>query len=127
MAITSFKNVDDYKYSMGDVIFRKRGSMKKKINCDDLKKMEPLKSPLTLEEATKEAARCLLCDDAPCSKGAPQIQIREDLFVRSGSPTLRARQGLSGTINVLGEVCAYTCPTEKLSRRGVHIPKWAMR
>lgn len=88
--------------------------MGKKLNYDNISKMEPLQTPLSLEDATKEAARCLLCEDAPCSKGCPASTdpgkfIRQIRFAnhKGAARTIRAN-------NVLGEVCAYTCPTEKL-------------
>lgn len=77
--------------------------------------------------AIKEASRCLLCHDAPCSQGCP-AQTDPGKFIRS--VYFRNFKGAAETIrenNALGAVCARVCPTEKLcqaecSRSGIDKP-----
>lgn len=68
---------------------------------------------LTLSTAMQEAARCLLCADAPCSKACP-AGTDPARFIRS----LRFQnvKGAAEVIrenNALGAVCARVCPTER--------------
>lgn len=68
--------------------------------------------------AIKEASRCLLCHDAPCSQACP-AQTDPEKFIRS--IYFRNFKGAAETIrenNALGAVCARVCPTEKLCQRG---------
>ncbi|ADO47818.1 NAD(P)-dependent oxidoreductase [[Enterobacter] lignolyticus] len=68
--------------------------------------------------AIKEASRCLLCHDAPCSQSCP-AQTDPGKFIRS--IYFRNFKGAAETIrenNALGAVCARVCPTEKLCQRG---------
>lgn len=68
--------------------------------------------------AIKEASRCLLCHDAPCSQDCP-AQTDPGKFIRS--IYFRNFKGAAETIrenNALGAVCARVCPTEKLCQRG---------
>ncbi|MDI5822361.1 hypothetical protein MJI95_28085, partial [Salmonella enterica subsp. enterica serovar Kentucky] len=68
--------------------------------------------------AIKEASRCLLCHDAPCSQACP-AQTDPGKFIRS--IYFRNFKGAAETIrenNALGAVCARVCPTEKLCQRG---------
>ncbi|AYF54637.1 dihydropyrimidine dehydrogenase [Clostridium novyi] len=77
--------------------------------------------------AIEEAARCLLCYDAPCSKACP-ADTNPAKFIRS----LRFRnlKGAVETIrenNVLGGICSRVCPTSKYcegacSRCGIDKP-----
>ena len=67
--------------------------------------------------AMQEAARCLLCFDAPCSKNCP-AGTDPAKFIRS--VRLRNIKGAAETIrenNPLGAVCAYTCPHEKFCEK----------
>lgn len=67
---------------------------------------------LTLQQAIEEAHRCLLCHDAPCSKGCPGGTdpgkfIRQIRFYNL--------KGAARTVlrnNPLGGACAYVCPTD---------------
>ena len=72
-------------------------------------------TPATVME---EAARCLLCHDAPCSQDCPAGTdpgkfIRSIRFgnVRGAAETIREN-------NALGAVCARVCPTEKYCQKG---------
>lgn len=67
--------------------------------------------------AMEEASRCLLCEDAPCSKGCPSGTdpakfIRSIRFnnINGAAETIREN-------NILGAVCALVCPTERLCQQ----------
>lgn len=69
---------------------------------------------MTRMQATAEAARCLYCYDAPCTKACP-TRIDVASFIRK-----IAQDNLTGAArvileaNVLGASCARVCPTEVL-------------
>ena len=77
--------------------------------------------------ALEEAARCLLCHDAPCSKGCP-AGTNPAKFIRS--IRFRNGRGAAETIrenNILGGTCARVCPYDNLceeacSRCGIDRP-----
>ena len=72
----------------------------------------------THRTAIEEAARCLLCHDAPCSKGCP-AGTDPAKFVRS--IRFRNVKGAAETIrsnNVLGGSCARVCPYAKRHVQG---------
>jgi len=81
----------------------------------------------THRTALEEAARCLLCHDAPCSKGCP-AGTDPAKFIRS--IRFRNPKGAAETIrenNVLGGTCARICPYDNLceeacSRCGIDRP-----
>ena len=81
----------------------------------------------THRTAMEEAARCLLCHDAPCSKGCP-AGTDPAKFIRS--IRFRNVKGAAETIrsaNVLGGTCARVCPYDNLceeacSRCGIDKP-----
>lgn len=81
----------------------------------------------THRTALEEAARCLLCHDAPCSKGCP-AGTDPGKFIRS--IRFRNPKGAAETIrenNVLGGSCARVCPYDNLceeacSRCGIDKP-----
>jgi dihydropyrimidine dehydrogenase (NAD+) subunit PreT len=83
--------------------------------------------PYTAITAAEEAARCLLCHDAPCSKGCP-AGTDPGKFIRS--IRFQNNKGAAETIrenNPLGGVCARVCPYDKLcelecSRTGIDRP-----
>ncbi|MBA7800851.1 NAD(P)-dependent oxidoreductase [Citrobacter freundii] len=80
-----------------------------------LDELTPAFTPLL---AIKEASRCLLCHDAPCSQDCP-AQTDPGKFIRS--IYFRNFKGAAETIrenNALGAICARVCPTEKLCQRG---------
>lgn len=76
------------------------------------------KKGLTPLLAQEEAARCLLCLDAPCSKACPS-QTDPAKFIRS--IRFLNYDGAIDTIrlnNPLGGICARVCPTEKYCQQG---------
>lgn len=81
----------------------------------------------THRTAMEEAARCLLCYDAPCSQGCP-AGTDPAKFIRS--IRFRNVKGAAETIrenNVLGGTCARVCPYDRLceeacSRCGIDRP-----
>lgn len=81
----------------------------------------------TPRTAMEEAARCLLCHDAPCSKGCP-AGTDPAKFIRS--IRFRNVKGAAETIrenNILGGTCAHVCPYNRLceeacSRCGIDRP-----
>ncbi|MFU0929791.1 FAD-dependent oxidoreductase [Kluyvera cryocrescens] len=82
---------------------------------DYLDELIPAFTPLL---AIKEASRCLLCHDAPCSQSCP-AETNPGKFIRS--VYFRNLKGAAETIrenNALGAVCARVCPTEKLCQHG---------
>ncbi len=82
--------------------------------ADDFKEME---KGFDFTQALAEADRCLLCYDAPCSKGCP-AETDPGTFIRK----LRFRN-LTGAIrtiktnNVLGGACGVLCPTARLCEK----------
>lgn len=80
-----------------------------------------------LKTAMEEAARCVLCYDAPCSKGCPSDTKPAD-FIRS--IRFRNIKGAAATIreaNALGGCTAKTCPYDRMceeacSRTGIDKP-----
>jgi len=84
-------------------------------------------APFTPRTVIEEAARCLLCHDAPCSKGCP-AGTDPGKFIRS--IRFRNFKGAVETVrenNILGGACARICPYDKLceeacSRTGIDKP-----
>jgi dihydropyrimidine dehydrogenase (NAD+) subunit PreT len=81
------------------------------VRADALGELLP---PLTRNEAAVEAARCLMCYDAPCTHACP-THIDVPKFIKKiATENLR---GSSRTIlesNLLGATCARVCPVQEL-------------
>ena len=98
--------------------------MSKVVNTGYLTEAE---AGFTNRTAMEEAARCLLCHDAPCSKGCP-AGTDPAKFIRS--IRFRNVDGAIETIrtnNILGGTCARVCPYDRLceeacSRCGIDKP-----
>lgn len=91
--------------------------MKKKIKLHNIKKFESMRDVLNLEDAIKESNRCLLCEDAPCSKGCP-AGTDPGKFIRQIK--FENYKGAARTVrdnNIFGSVCSYICPVEKLCEK----------
>lgn len=72
---------------------------------------------MTLQDAVSESGRCLLCEDAPCSKGCPAGTdpgkfIRQIRFANYKGAARTIRNN-----NIMGFACAFTCPVEKLCEK----------
>lgn len=74
----------------------------------------PVPTPLATGEARAEAARCLFCFDAPCTRACPTA-IDVPRFIRQilHENDLGAARTILGA-NVFGGSCARACPTEVL-------------
>ena len=70
--------------------------------------------PLSLDEARVEAARCLYCFDAPCTRACP-THIDVPRFIRQilHHDELSAAHTILDA-NIFGGSCARACPTEVL-------------
>ncbi|MBZ9622029.1 FAD-dependent oxidoreductase [Clostridium sp. FP2] len=94
---------------------------------ENKKYLEQTKIGLTPLLAMEEAARCLLCHDAPCSKACP-ADTEPAKFIRS--LRFKNTKGAVETIrtnNILGGICARVCPTAQYcegacSRCGIDEP-----
>ncbi len=84
----------------------------------DLKYMKDLELGLTPLTVCEEAARCLLCEDAPCSAMCP-AGTDPARFIRS--VRFRNFKGSAEIIrenNIFGAICARVCPQEKYCQKG---------
>lgn len=70
--------------------------------------------PMTRRQAVVEAARCLYCFDAPCTKACP-THIDVPAFIKKISTgNLRGSARVILEANILGQSCGRVCPTEVL-------------
>ena len=88
--------------------------MKKNINRSQIEQFKTMRDSLSLQDAIKESNRCLLCLDAPCSAACPAGTdpgkfIRQIKFYNYKGAARTIRKN-----NILGGVCAFVCPVEKL-------------
>ncbi len=86
-----------------------------RLSSDDLSaRFAELPPALSVDEAHVEAARCLFCFDAPCTRACP-TGIEVPRFIRQilhGDLTSAAATILDA--NIFGGSCARACPTEVL-------------
>jgi len=91
--------------------------MKNSIDPKKIAQFQGMREGLTLQAAIKESNRCLLCHDAPCSAGCPAGTdpgkfIRQIKFYNYKGAARTIRNN-----NILGNVCAWVCPVEKLCEK----------
>src|ERR1700736_3712743 len=79
-----------------------------------LKTLDEELPPLTFNQAAVEAARCLMCFDAPCTHACPtHIDIPKFIKkISTGNLLGSARTILES--NLLGATCARVCPVQEL-------------
>jgi glutamate synthase (NADPH/NADH) small chain len=70
--------------------------------------------PMTLQQARIEAARCLYCFDAPCTKACPTHIDVPSFIKKIGTGNLKGSARVILTANILGHTCGRVCPTEAL-------------
>ncbi|MFH1312895.1 MAG: FAD-dependent oxidoreductase [Candidatus Eisenbacteria bacterium] len=72
----------------------------------------------SMDHALREAARCLLCHDAPCSTACPAVT-EPDRFIRKlRFKNIKGAAALVKKNNLLGGVCGAICPTSCLCEEG---------
>ena len=70
--------------------------------------------PLTRHEAAVEAARCLMCYDAPCTHACPTHIDIPKFIKKISTHNLRGSARTILESNLLGATCARVCPVEEL-------------
>ena len=76
--------------------------------------LEELLPPMTRNEAVVEAARCLMCYDAPCTHACP-THIDIPRFIKKiATENLRGSARTILESNLLGATCARVCPVQEL-------------
>ncbi len=100
---------------------QKSFNMRKAFDPDKITQFQSVREPLTLQAAIRESNRCLLCFDAPCSAGCPAGTdpgkfIRQIKFYNYKGAARTIRNN-----NILGSVCAFVCPVEKLCEKACSI------
>jgi dihydropyrimidine dehydrogenase (NAD+) subunit PreT len=73
-----------------------------------------LLSPLTKNEAAIEAARCLMCYDAPCTHACPTHIDIPKFIKKIATENLRGSARTILESNLLGATCARVCPVQEL-------------
>lgn len=74
-------------------------------------------SYFTYDQAMEEAARCLLCYEAPCSEACP-ANTDPAKFIRSiRFNNLKGAAETIRTKNILGGICARVCPYDQLCQK----------
>ncbi len=80
----------------------------------DTNGLSELLPPLTGNEAAVEAARCLLCYDAPCTHACPTHIDIPKFIKKISSHNLRGSARTILESNLLGATCARVCPVQEL-------------
>lgn len=80
-------------------------------------KFADLNPPLTRQQALTEAARCLYCFDAPCTKACPTSIDVPSFIKKISTGNLKGSARVILTANILGQSCGRVCPTEVLCER----------
>ena len=70
--------------------------------------------PLTANEAAVEAARCLMCYDAPCTHACPTHIDIPKFIKKIATQNLRGSARTILESNLLGATCARVCPVQEL-------------
>jgi dihydropyrimidine dehydrogenase (NAD+) subunit PreT len=70
--------------------------------------------PLTRNESAVEAARCLMCYDAPCTQACPTHIDIPKFIKKIASRNLRGSARTILESNLLGATCARVCPVQEL-------------
>lgn len=70
--------------------------------------------PLSAQEATEEANRCLYCYDAPCITACPTGINIPSFIKKIASGNMKGSAKTIMTANPVGASCARVCPTEEL-------------
>jgi dihydropyrimidine dehydrogenase (NAD+) subunit PreT len=76
--------------------------------------LEELLPPLTRNEAAVEAARCLMCYDAPCTHACPTHIDIPKFIKKIATENLRGSARAILESNLLGATCARVCPVQEL-------------
>jgi dihydropyrimidine dehydrogenase (NAD+) subunit PreT len=76
--------------------------------------LNELLPPLTRNEAAVEAARCLMCYDAPCTHACPTHIDIPKFIKKIATNNLRGSARTILESNLLGATCARVCPVEEL-------------
>src|SRR5713226_215955 len=69
---------------------------------------------LTRNEALVEAARCLMCSDAPCTHACPTHIDIPQFIKKISTDNLRGSARTILESNLLGATCARVCPVQEL-------------
>ena len=76
--------------------------------------LDELLPPLSRNEAAVEAARCLMCYDAPCTHACPTHIDIPKFIKKIATANLRGSARTILESNVLGATCARVCPVQEL-------------
>jgi glutamate synthase (NADPH/NADH) small chain len=76
--------------------------------------LDELLPALTRNEAALEAARCLMCYDAPCTHACPTHIDIPKFIKKIATENLRGSARTILESNLLGATCARVCPVQEL-------------
>jgi dihydropyrimidine dehydrogenase (NAD+) subunit PreT len=79
-----------------------------------LNTLDELLPPLTRNEAAVEAARCLMCFDAPCTHACPTHIDIPKFIKKIATQNLRGSARTILESNLLGATCSRVCPVQEL-------------